>query len=84
MPADETITRLRGRHFPSLLRPTEGARDPRPTKKCRVCYARGKRTNKGGPLKTVYVCYDCPSVPGLHRTECFQAYHTLIDFGKQE
>ena len=80
--ADDSIARLTGRHFPSLKAPTEGAKDKRPTKKCRVCYAKGKRSDKGHVLKTVYVCRFCPSEPGLHPETCFEQYHTLVDYSQ--
>lgn len=78
----DTIERLSGRHFPSV-KEQEGA-TPRPHKKCRVCRARGIKTPKGQPVKTVYICNFCPSKPGLHPDTCFQAYHTLLDYSKIE
>ena len=77
---DDLFARLTRRHFPSLKVPTEGAKDKRPTKKCRVCYTKGKRSEKGHVLKTVYVCRFCPSEPGLHPETCFEQYHTLVDY----
>ena len=58
----DTILRLTGQHFPEQRKADENAKDKRPSKKCRVCYAKGIRSNKGQPLKTVYIC---PSQPGL-------------------
>jgi len=78
---DETVTRLTGRHFPGLLKPQEGAKDQRPSKRCRVCYKRGIRTDKGIALKTRYICLNCPSFPALHPDTCFQLYHTKENFG---
>ena len=72
--------RLTGRHFPSLMESSEGAKDKHPSKQCRVCDARGLRAPKGGKLKTCYVCASCPSEPGLHPGVCFQAFHTQLDF----
>ena len=63
---DDTYVRLTGRHFLAMKKAKENAKDQRPTKECRVCSARGKRTDKGKKLKTVYICPDCPSQPGLH------------------
>ena len=80
IPRDETITRLQGRHFPSLKVAKADAKCQRPTKKCRVCYAKGKRTDKGQPIKTTYVCAYCPSEPGLHPDNCFEEYHTKLDY----
>ena len=48
-PGTDLPDRLTGRHFPSQKMPQESSKDPRLTKKCRVCYA------KGGPMKTVYI-----------------------------
>ena len=62
----DTVHRLSGRHFPAKKQPNEGSVDPRPKKKCRVCYARGIRTAKGAPVETVWICETCPSKPSLH------------------
>lgn len=77
---DDVIHRLTGRHFPAVQKPTEGAKDKHPTKICRVCYARKIRTKKGDPVKTVHICKSCPSQPGLHIENCFEIYHTVLDF----
>ena len=55
-------------------------KNQRPCKRCRVCYARGIRTKAGRDVKTVYICKDCPSEPGLHPGLCFEVYHTKIDY----
>ena len=77
---DNTIARLHERHFPSIKIASENAKHKRVTKNCRVCYARGKRSDKGRPLKTVYVCGQCPDEPALHVEDCFRIYHTVKDF----
>ena len=51
--SDVVVTRLSGKHFPSIKK--AGAIDQRPAKACRVCSARGLRTPKGKYLKTVYI-----------------------------
>ena len=38
------------------------------------------RTDGGKPLKTVYICPDCPSNPGLHPESCFKLYHTRLNY----
>ena len=43
---DDSVSRLPGRHFPSLKVAQPGSKDKRPAKACRVCSAKGKRTNK--------------------------------------
>ncbi|XP_057310011.1 piggyBac transposable element-derived protein 4-like [Hydractinia symbiolongicarpus] len=79
---DDGRERLTGRHFPSVRVADEDAKDKRPSKNCRVCYAKTKRTDKGRPLKTVYICEKCPSQPGLHPDKCFEIYHTQEHFGE--
>ena len=43
---------------------------------CRVCSARGK------PNRTNWVCKNCPGKPGLHLEECFEIFHTKVDYSK--
>lgn len=81
-PAD--TTRLTGRHFPSLIPVGAGGNAHRAHKRCRVCYARGKKSEKGHPLKTIYVCAECPDLPGLHPADCFRLFHTKLDFSTVE
>ena len=76
---DDTISRLTDRHFPSLKVASPDAKDKRPTKRCRECYARGKLSTKCQPLKTTYVCRFCPSKSGLHPDTCFEEYHTKVN-----
>ncbi|XP_065681354.1 piggyBac transposable element-derived protein 4-like [Hydra vulgaris] len=77
---DDTLSRLTGRHFLSLKVASPDAKDKRPTKRCRVCYAKRKLSAKCQPLKTTYVCRFCPSEPGLHPDTCFEAYHTQVNY----
>jgi hypothetical protein len=77
----DDIARLTGRHFPG--RKVRDEVDPTKrtsTKMCRVCYARGIRTNKGNVVETVWICGECPSRPGLHVDDCFKVYHTELDY----
>ena len=76
VPVREVFTRLSGRHFPAQKKPGDNATSTRPTKVCKVCYARGIRLPKGGKVRTVWICPSCPSQPGLHPEKCFAAYHT--------
>ena len=71
---------LTGRHFPSLVPAGDPGTNDGPHKRCQVCYACSKRTAKGNPFKTVYVCKFCPSQPGLHPDECFQVCHACLDY----
>ena len=80
---DETITRLTGRHFPSIKSASAGAKNLRATKPCRVCSARHTKTSPGKPIKTVYICAQCPSQPGLH-PECLEIYHTRMEIGEKD
>jgi hypothetical protein len=82
--ANDTVSRLTGRHFPMKKKADPHSKDQSPSKNCRVCYARGVKTNKGAPVKTVHVCKTCPSQPGLHVENCFEIYHTLLDYSLQE
>ena len=81
MPSDETVTRLTGLHFPSMLLPNPGAKDQRPAKRCRVCYAKSNRSAGGSSIRTRYVCNQCPSGPGLHPDTRFEIYHTKENYG---
>lgn len=76
----EDYLRLTRRHFPAMKQPSATASNKHPTKVCKVCYARGIRTAKGLPVRTTYVCADCPSEPGLHIENCFKLYHTELLF----
>ena len=69
-------------HFPATKQPSQDAKDTRPTKNCKVCYARGIHTNKGKPVKTVHICNTCPSEPGLHIDKCFELYHTQLNYAE--
>ena len=81
----DNIARLVGReHFPSK-REYDGAGDRRKSKKkiCRVCWAKGVRTNSGRGVETVWICTGCPSEPGLSlgtNSTCFRDYHTKFDY----
>ena len=82
IPQGEDFFRLTGRHFPKLKQPTVGASNQHPSKVCKVCYAKGLRTNKGHPLRTTFVCGDCPSEPGLRADRCFEIYHTKRNYAE--
>lgn len=56
-----------GAHSPSKA-PSQGAQ-PRPRKRCRVCYA-GGRTKR-----TIFVCEVCPGMPALCIGACFSSWH---------
>ena len=82
VPIREVYSRLTGRHFPTQKKASDGASGSRPTKMCKVCCARGIRLPKGGRIRTVWICPDCPSKTGLHPEVCFRAYHTLPDYSE--
>ena len=77
-PVNEDYLRLNGRHFSVIKQSSATASNKHPTKNCKVCYAKGKRTASGLALRTLYLCGDCPSEPGLHVEECFKIYHTQL------
>ena len=54
-------------HRLERIPPKEG--EPRPHKRCRVCYREGRRK------ETVFRCADCPGQPGLCAAPCFSKYH---------
>ena len=76
----EDVEHLTGRYFPSLVPAVNPWTNDRSHKRWCVCYTCRKRTAKGYPFKTVYVCKFCPSQHGLHLDECLQVYHTCLDF----
>ena len=77
----DNLVRLTGRHFPaqSLYQGNATKRKHCP-KICRVCYARGRRTEAGHVVKSTIYCEQCPEKPGLCLGECFKTYHTKIDY----
>jgi len=81
---DDLAYRLTGRHFVSVKKALPDAKDQRPTKRCRVCYARGLRTANGTPIKTIYICKACLLEPGLHPDSCFEIYHTQLNYAEVE
>lgn len=68
----EAVVRMSGRHFPEKL--TANAGKARPTKRCRVCYKKGKRA------ESRFYCAKCPSHPALCFDGCFVDYHTKIKY----
>lgn len=57
--------RLQGRHFQY---------QGNTRRRCVVCYKKGLRRD------TPYYCKTCTSKPAIHVGECFEAYHTKLDF----
>lgn len=47
------------------------------SKDCAVC---SNRKVPGERRKTVYFCKTCSGHPGLHPTDCFERYHSLINY----
>ena len=47
---------------------------------CRVCYAKGRRTEAGHIIRSTQYCEECPEKPGPCLAECFRIYHTKIDY----
>ena len=81
---DDNHARLTGRHFISVKEAAPGASNQRPTKRCKVCYARSISNKNGNAARTIYVCKSCPSEPGLHPHPCFEIYHTVLRYAGAE
>ncbi|XP_046580264.1 uncharacterized protein LOC124287837 isoform X7 [Haliotis rubra] len=62
-------------HIMEEVPPTE--RTPRARKRCRVCYARGKRRDSR------YQCATCVDKPGLCITPCMEVYHSATNFDRR-
>ena len=78
---NDNLVRLTGRHFPAQsLYEGQATKKKHKPKQCRVCYAKGKRTEAGHIIRSNYFCEDCPEKPGLCIAECFRIYHTKFDY----
>lgn len=78
---NDNLVRLTGRHFPAQsLYEGQATKKKHKPKNCRVCYAKGKRTDAGHILRSNYYCPDCPEKPGLCIGDCFRSYHTKLDY----
>lgn len=77
----DNIMRLTGRHFPTQSLYEGQAKSKKHSPKwCRVCSARGMKTAKGHPIRSMWQYGDCPGNPGLCPGNCFKIYHTKIDY----
>lgn len=54
-----------------------GQADKNHAKDCVVC---SNRHRQGERKRTVFYCDTCSRHPGLHPTECFRRYHTLVNY----
>ncbi|XP_054274551.1 piggyBac transposable element-derived protein 4-like [Macrosteles quadrilineatus] len=70
--AAESPLRLQARHWGHFIRKILPTSKQRPSRKCRVCSAQGRRS------ETVYECRKC-LVP-LHLETCFEVFHTQTNF----
>jgi hypothetical protein len=68
--SDNTLPRLRERHF--IRRVAPKSQKSRPQRRCVVCTKHGKKK------LSVYCCEECNV--GLCLENCFEAYHTKLDF----
>jgi hypothetical protein len=57
-------------HFPAIF-------DDGKCKDCAVC---SKRKIPGGRKQTAYYCKTCSRHPALHPNNCFEKYHTVVDY----
>ncbi|GBN06184.1 PiggyBac transposable element-derived protein 4 [Araneus ventricosus] len=71
-PHKDPVSRLSGKLLDHVLEPIITASKTNPTRKCRVCSSKGKRS------ETRYICKTC-CVP-LHVGECFNFYHTKKNY----
>jgi hypothetical protein len=72
-PFSSTPLRLQAKnwaHFPMNIPPTE--KKKKPTKRCVVCYSKGKRS------ESKWQCKKCGVA--LHLPDCFEVYHTKITY----
>ena len=80
-PAVDNIARLTGsNHWPGRREtPAEWKGAKSQLKRYRVWMAKGKKTQGGKEIKTVWICKGCPSEPALcvHK-DCFEIYHTKL------
>ncbi|KAL7637886.1 UNVERIFIED_CONTAM: hypothetical protein RMT77_011498 [Armadillidium vulgare] len=65
--------RLVGYHFSQKI-PAEGKPKKKTKKRCLVCYKHGIRKD------TTYQCKTCTDHPGLCPDECFELYHTKVQY----
>jgi hypothetical protein len=68
--SDNTIPRLTERHFLRKVQPK--GKKSIPQRRCVVCTKHGKRK------ETVYYCRECDV--GLCLEDCFEAYHTKLNY----
>ena len=62
----DNLVRLTGRHFASQTLYQGTAKDKKHNPKwCRVCSARGIKTAKSHPIRSMWQCSDCPGSPGF-------------------
>jgi hypothetical protein len=73
--SEPTSTWFVGRHFPSLILPSENKQLP--TRRCFVCSHTKNKTNRTRH-KSKYECSICDV--GLCVDPCFRIYHTILNF----
>ena len=79
----DNVARLTGRnHWHTKRVSPEGWKGMQSrTKDCRVCPAKGRLTQSGKHIKTIWVYKGCPGELGLCvEKECFEDYHTKFDY----
>lgn len=54
--------------------------DQLPDKKAKDCAVCSKRKSPGGRKTTVFYCKSCTRKPGLHPKQCFELYHSVVDY----
>ena len=83
-PAVDNIIRLTGRnHWPGKREAPDWKDMKSRTKECRVCVAKGRKTQAGNDIKTTWVCKGCPGQPGLCvDRDCFEIFHTKFNISE--
>ncbi|XP_064628168.1 uncharacterized protein LOC135487898 isoform X5 [Lineus longissimus] len=83
---EDDIFRLTGRHFIKRFGQVKKNSTSVVTRQCHVCLWNYQNENKNIPKhrtnrkETSYYCPSCPSQPPLCVGECFELYHTKLDF----
>ena len=85
--AQDNVERMTGhKHFHARRLLPENSQRQRANhlvKACRVCVAKGNTNKQGKPIRTQWVCKNCPDEPGLCIEGCFEEYHTKNDYSDQ-
>ena len=81
IPPIDNIIQLTGRnHWPGKEEAPDWKKTKSKTKRCRVCAAKGIKTQSGNVINTGCICMGCLEEPGLCvDKDCFEIFHTKFD-----